>query len=48
MPLSATDLSGEEDGEQFQLHLLTLKVTHSNGKKRNQEFTFNLDELQDV
>jgi hypothetical protein len=33
---------------EHQLRLLTLKVTHSAGLKRNQEFTYYVDAMQDV
>lgn len=33
---------------EMQLRLLTFKITHSGGRKRNQEVTYNLDAMQDV
>jgi hypothetical protein len=49
----ATGLTAEDNrviagSGEMQLRLITLKVTHSGGKKRNQEFTYHLDAMQDV
>jgi hypothetical protein len=47
-PLTAEDNRVIEGSGELQLRLITLKVTHSGGKKRNQEFTYHLDAMQDV
>lgn len=47
-PLTAEDNRAIEGSGEMQLRLITLKVTHSAGKKRNQEFTYHLDAMQDV
>lgn len=46
--LSAEDNRVIEGSGEKQLRLITLKVTHSSGRKRNQEFTYHLDAMQDV
>lgn len=46
--LTADDNRAVEGSGEMQLRLITLKVTHSAGKKRNQEFTYYLDAMQDV
>jgi hypothetical protein len=47
-PLTAADNKVVSGSGEKQLRLITLKVTHSSGKKRNQEFTYYLDAMQDV
>ena len=47
-PITAEDNRVVAGSGEMQLRLITLKVTHSAGKKRNQEFTYHLDAMQDV
>ena len=46
--LTAVDNRVIEGSGENQIRLITLMVTHSAGRKRNQEFTYNLDAMQDV
>jgi hypothetical protein len=46
--LSAADNVAVPTSGKNQLRLITLKVTHSGGKKRNQEITYYLENMQDV
>lgn len=46
--LSAADNVAVPTSGRNQLRLVTLKVTHSGGKKRNQEITYYLENMQDV
>lgn len=47
MPLSAADLAAV-GGLRFQRRLLTLAMTQTNGKKRNQAVKFTIENLQDA
>jgi len=46
--LTADDNAVIEGSGEHQLRLLTFKITHSGGRKRNQEITYYLDNLQDA
>jgi hypothetical protein len=48
VPITANMNAAIEDSGEKQLRLMTFKITHSAGKKRNQEVTYFLDSMQDV
>lgn len=46
--LTAADNKVIEGSGEKQLRLITFKITHSGTRKRNQEFTYYVDAMQDV